>query len=255
MPRGGLAFYNCGPVSGASQPHKHVQIVPLPLDDSANSSSNNNNNKARPPIWPAVAAATAGASLGQPVELHSMPFVAFAATLAPQQGTEEVGAYLAGVYRQLVAQCTEFVERRTGRAGATPQGDSISFNMSESWQGSWVEATDWGAAGALLPTCRCSLCGLAFHRPLRRAVRIAIYRLSCMAQTSFCTRRPSSKRSLHRRVHACGAAAGRDGGPCFLQLSGLCRQHICAQPRGARLCAGARPTTRASCHWVSLVAW
>ena len=26
-----LAFYNSGPVAGASQPHKHLQIVPLPL--------------------------------------------------------------------------------------------------------------------------------------------------------------------------------------------------------------------------------
>ena len=29
-----LAFYNCGPHSGKSQPHKHVQIVPMPLVDA-----------------------------------------------------------------------------------------------------------------------------------------------------------------------------------------------------------------------------
>lgn len=33
MQGGGLAYYNCGPSSGASQPHKHVQVVPLPLAD------------------------------------------------------------------------------------------------------------------------------------------------------------------------------------------------------------------------------
>ena len=27
----GLGFYNAGPVAGASQPHKHLQLVPLPL--------------------------------------------------------------------------------------------------------------------------------------------------------------------------------------------------------------------------------
>ena len=27
----GLAFYNAGPIAGASQPHKHLQMVPLPL--------------------------------------------------------------------------------------------------------------------------------------------------------------------------------------------------------------------------------
>ena len=31
MPRGGLAYFNCGAASGASQPHKHTQVVPLPL--------------------------------------------------------------------------------------------------------------------------------------------------------------------------------------------------------------------------------
>lgn len=31
MPEGGICYFNCGPDSGASQPHKHLQIVPLPL--------------------------------------------------------------------------------------------------------------------------------------------------------------------------------------------------------------------------------
>ena len=33
----GLAFYNSGPVSGASQPHRHMQLVPFPLAKLANS--------------------------------------------------------------------------------------------------------------------------------------------------------------------------------------------------------------------------
>jgi ATP adenylyltransferase len=28
---GGMAFFNCGPLSGASQPHKHIQCIPLPI--------------------------------------------------------------------------------------------------------------------------------------------------------------------------------------------------------------------------------
>lgn len=32
-PAGALAFFNSGPKSGKSQPHKHVQVVPLPLAD------------------------------------------------------------------------------------------------------------------------------------------------------------------------------------------------------------------------------
>ena len=34
MPQGGVAFYNCGEHSGRSQPHKHLQVVPLPFDDA-----------------------------------------------------------------------------------------------------------------------------------------------------------------------------------------------------------------------------
>lgn len=33
IPQGALAYFNCGPESGASQPHKHIQVVPLPLAD------------------------------------------------------------------------------------------------------------------------------------------------------------------------------------------------------------------------------
>ena len=138
MPRGGLAFYNCGPVSGASQPHKHVQVVPLPLDDPERSSSSSSgasdgapgSSLARPPMWDAVAAAAAaaGAQPGQPFGLRNLPYAAFAATLAaPQQGGAE-GKHLAAVYRQLLARCTAFVEARTGRQGATPQDGSLSYN-------------------------------------------------------------------------------------------------------------------------------
>jgi sulfate adenylyltransferase (ADP) / ATP adenylyltransferase len=47
----GLAFYNGGAVAGASQRHKHLQIVPLPLVDSATAT-------ARLPIEPLLARAT-----------------------------------------------------------------------------------------------------------------------------------------------------------------------------------------------------
>ncbi|CAH2910362.1 MAG: Ap4A phosphorylase II [uncultured Paraburkholderia sp.] len=47
-----LGFYNGGPAAGASQPHKHLQIVPLPLDDSAS----------HVPIEPLLAAAPSDGS-------------------------------------------------------------------------------------------------------------------------------------------------------------------------------------------------
>lgn len=48
-----LGFYNGGPAAGASQPHKHLQIVPLPLDESAS----------HLPIEPLLAAASSDGSL------------------------------------------------------------------------------------------------------------------------------------------------------------------------------------------------
>ena len=35
FPQGALAYFNCGKEAGASQPHKHTQIVPLPLAEGS----------------------------------------------------------------------------------------------------------------------------------------------------------------------------------------------------------------------------
>eukprot|EP01116_Phalansterium_solitarium_P025357 TRINITY_DN965_c0_g1_i1.p1 TRINITY_DN965_c0_g1~~TRINITY_DN965_c0_g1_i1.p1 ORF type:complete len:351 (-),score=96.73 TRINITY_DN965_c0_g1_i1:145-1197(-) len=61
-----LAFYNCGAESGASQPHKHVQLLPLPLQGS-------------PPPWrfptePLLDAAAAAAAPGTIFRVAGWPF-------------------------------------------------------------------------------------------------------------------------------------------------------------------------------------
>lgn len=74
MPSGGVAFYNCGEHSGRSQPHKHLQVVPLPFaDDGAPSTA--------PPIACVVDAATAATAPLEVVELRALPFRAYAARL------------------------------------------------------------------------------------------------------------------------------------------------------------------------------
>ncbi|PSC73596.1 ATP adenylyltransferase [Micractinium conductrix] len=173
MPRGGLAFYNCGPASGASQPHKHVQVVPLPLDGTPSGSSADGSSSgadgsshaagaAKPPIWAAVAPVLQGAPPGQPVELRSLPFAAFAAALALPPAEDAAaggsgggggatpvderasagsaaaaaaavpaaaGAYLEGVFGCLLERCTAWLGCKTGRSGLTPQDGSLSYNM------------------------------------------------------------------------------------------------------------------------------
>ena len=76
----GLGFYNSGAVAGASQPHKHLQLVPLPLDPSGVSL----------PIAPLVDAAGIG---GDVVRLDALPFAHAIAALdarhappSPQRG-------------------------------------------------------------------------------------------------------------------------------------------------------------------------
>jgi ATP adenylyltransferase len=72
MPLGGVAFYNCGPASGRSQPHKHVQVVPLPLDER---------QAPVPPIASVTDVALADAAPLAAVELRQLPFRAYATRL------------------------------------------------------------------------------------------------------------------------------------------------------------------------------
>lgn len=201
MPRGGLAFYNCGPVSGASQPHKHVQIVPLPLDadasaDAGSSGDGGSSGVERPPIWPAVSAAAdaSGAPAGQPFEVRNLPFAAFAATLAPPQQAEAVGPYLAAIYSQLLARCTSFVEGRKGQRGVTPQDGSLSYN----W-GACRGAACWLLV--LEEACTCG--GAAGRRHPGFWLRIS-RNISAVACHPF--------HSVHAGLHAGGAPASGVGG-------------------------------------------
>lgn len=75
-----LGFYNGGPEAGASQPHKHLQLVPLPLAPGG----------PPVPIAPLLAGATGGE---EPTELSGFDFLhAFARLRAPGAAGEGCGA-------------------------------------------------------------------------------------------------------------------------------------------------------------------
>lgn len=128
-------------LAGASQPHKHVQVVPLPLDDldrtsdpDGGSSSSSGGARARPPIWSAIAAATEGREAWKPVELRSLPFAAFAVTLDGDKvgsASAETGAQLQRAYQQLMELCRAFVAARTGQQGVSPLDGTLSYNLGE----------------------------------------------------------------------------------------------------------------------------
>lgn len=63
-----LAFYNCGDLSGRSQPHKHIQLVPFPLDEG--SSDIGKVLQENPHVFPFVYAFSPIASWNDPHALH-----------------------------------------------------------------------------------------------------------------------------------------------------------------------------------------
>lgn len=70
FPEGGLAYFNHGPLSGMSMPHKHLQVIPLPL------------GSAEPgtlvPTGALLDAAVAGADVGAVREVRKLPCRAYA---------------------------------------------------------------------------------------------------------------------------------------------------------------------------------
>ena len=82
FPRGALAYFNCGRDSGASQPHKHTQIVPLPLAGGGSDGQQLREEEV-PPFQRVVEAAAQeeGCEDGAAVALESLPFQSYAALL------------------------------------------------------------------------------------------------------------------------------------------------------------------------------
>jgi sulfate adenylyltransferase (ADP) / ATP adenylyltransferase len=86
----GLGFYNSGPEAGASQPHKHLQVVPLPLGSTG----------MRLPIEPLCAAASMNGAIGT---LPGLPFRHAFATLDSSLDTPHAARIAAERYRALFA--------------------------------------------------------------------------------------------------------------------------------------------------------
>jgi ATP adenylyltransferase len=86
-----LAFYNSGEIAGASQPHKHLQQVPLPLGGGM----------VRTPIDAMVARANLGAGLGRLPTFpfnHSIARVDRMHALSPAEAAQETET----IYREMV---------------------------------------------------------------------------------------------------------------------------------------------------------
>ena len=83
FPHGALTYFNCGPDSGASQPHKHTQVVPLPLAGDCS-----DEQQQQVPFQRVIEAAAReeGCAEGAAVALRSLPFQSYAALLPQRCG-------------------------------------------------------------------------------------------------------------------------------------------------------------------------
>jgi ATP adenylyltransferase len=136
----GLAFYNSGRIAGASQPHKHLQMVPLPLAPVAPGL----------PIEPVVAAARFEGPAGTSSQL---PFVHAIARLEPdwlQSPRQAAAATLERYHRLLAATGLSIDQPQPAPYNllATRQWMLLVPRLRESFEAVSINAL--GYAGALL---------------------------------------------------------------------------------------------------------
>jgi ATP adenylyltransferase len=113
----GLGFYNCGVQAGASQRHKHMQIVPLPLDvtDSSGTSL---------PIEPLIRASAAPRSADTTV-LAGLPFAHAFVRLGPATGPAAAAQSALAAYRRLM----NALGLRAAASDDTPTQQTVPYNL------------------------------------------------------------------------------------------------------------------------------
>ncbi len=111
-----LGFYNSGPMSGASQSHKHLQLVPLPLSGQGAPHAI--------PVEPLLGAA--GSPRGQIVESRHLPFAHSVVFWDPAEASAE-GDDLARTW----SACYERMLRRHGLGPPARRGQRMpgSYNL------------------------------------------------------------------------------------------------------------------------------
>jgi len=148
-PSGALAFYNCGPFSGRSQPHKHLQVVPLPMNPSGSTTG-------EPPLRSLLERGAPPAGEGSaPFSARTVPFAHMASlhSIRPGDDLSVAAAALEGTCRQLQEGC--------GKLARAAGVERLSYNVlltrdfvmyvprgAEAFQG--VSVNSLGFAGTLL---------------------------------------------------------------------------------------------------------
>ena len=126
MPGGALAYFNRGSVSGASQPHKHLQVVPLPLNDL-------NEYKDRdPPFAALIRGATASHPPGPPgvLQLPDVPFACYVARLDVKAGVQESGRTPSNGAGKMLKETYDALVERSQQLHATTSTCTTTFSFN-----------------------------------------------------------------------------------------------------------------------------
>lgn len=168
-----LGFYNGGEAAGASQPHKHLQLVPLPL------------GPAGPPVpmEAALRAQGGGAAAFDAGRAGELPFACALAPLGPADWAEEGGAErLWRLYRRLLARVGVQAVRREGRDWQTRPYNLLVTRRwmmavprsRERWDGISVNAL--GYAGSLLVRTHADIARVRAAGPMRILAQVGVPR-------------------------------------------------------------------------------
>jgi sulfate adenylyltransferase (ADP) / ATP adenylyltransferase len=170
----GLAFYNGGALAGASQPHKHLQVVPLPFvpDDPQ--------PHARLPIAPLIQSALAEGL----AQVPSLPFVQAIVPLHLDQTAdpETASAQLQTAYHQALQACNLAIG---DGITATPASGAYNLLATRDWlflvprsRDGWdkIGVNSLGFAGALLVKNATQLAHLKAQPPLEILTQVSLAR-------------------------------------------------------------------------------
>lgn len=157
----GLGFYNAGVVAGASQPHRHLQVVPTPLGPGPWST----------PVDPLLERAPTEAA-GQVADL---PYPHSAMRLPGRQIDPHDGPELHQRYRELLDAAAISDPRQPYNLLLTRRWMLVVPRSRECWEGTSVNAL--GFAGSLLVRDRRQLDRLRRLGPMRVLAEVAGTRL------------------------------------------------------------------------------
>lgn len=106
---GGMAFFNCGNLSGASQPHKHIQCVPMPL------AYMNDSVPIQPPFESVIyeSLRKSGAADGSVTEVEKLPFIHGVVAIHPHMTIENIHK----AYEDIIANLKTRLEQRGWNVG------------------------------------------------------------------------------------------------------------------------------------------